>query len=172
VATYNHIQTYTATGSVSSPIVMSAIPGTYDDLAIYIFARSAGGSDVNGTDIILQVNGNTGSFIQGQTGYAFASTLGADTGAYRGGTVTGQSSEATVFGFGSMYLVNYSSNLTNKQFQVTSGWASQASAYFTRAMTYGLWNQSAPITSLGFRNGYDTDFAAGTQISLYGIKRT
>lgn len=170
---FYHIVTYEAPSSLNDPISITSIPQTYDDLVIYLIGRSsAGGSDPNGTDVNLKINGEGSfNFGNGQTGYSFSTTLGADTGASRIGMVSGPASESNVFAFSQVYFVNYTSSNQDKMFVMTSGWASQASSYFTQDMTHGLWNGTAAVTSLQFFNGYGGAFATGTQISLYGIKR-
>jgi hypothetical protein len=167
--TFKKIATTVLSSTGSTVITMSSIPSTYDDLVIYTSCRAASGSFNTGTDVNISVNGGSGTFA-GQTGYSYATTLGADTGANRIAMIQGDTAQANGFAFGRADFVNYSSSTANKQFYQGCGWTSTTN-YYTQEMTYGKWSGTDPITSITFTSGVG-NFATGTTITLYGVKRT
>jgi len=172
MATYKLITYYTLPSDVSGLVTLSAIDQGYDDLVIYTSCRAGGSGNFNtGTDVnIKNLNGSAATFT-GQTGYAYSSTFGADTGASRIGQQTGNLATTGSFAIGWAYLANYTSATTNKQFLMQSGYAQSSGSYYAQDMTYGRWDGSAAISSITFEGGGGS-FQAGSVFALYGIKRS
>jgi hypothetical protein len=172
MATYKLITYYTLPSDVSGTVTLSSIDQGYDDLMIYTSCRAGSSGNFNtGTDVgISALNGSAATWA-GQTGYAYSSTFGADTGANRIGQQTGYSSTTGSFACGWAYLANYTSATTNKQFLMQSGYPQSSGSYYAQDVTYGRWNGSAAISSITFEGG-GTSFQAGTVFALYGIKRS
>jgi hypothetical protein len=170
--TYKLITSYTLPSDVSGTVTLSTIDQGYDDLVIYTSCRAGASGNFNtGTDVIIkQFNGSTASFT-GQTGYAYATTFGADTGANRIGQQTGNLATTGSFAVGWAYLANYTSATTNKQFVMQSGFAQASGSYYSQDVTYGRWDGSAAISSITFEGGAGS-FQAGSIFALYGIKRS
>ena len=172
MATYKLINYYTLPSDVAGTVTLSAIDQGYDDLMIYTSCRAGASGNFNtGTDVVIQgFNGSAASFT-GQTGYAYSTTFGADTGANRIGQQTGYAATAGSFACGYAYLANYTSTTTDKQFLMQSGYPQSSGPYYAQDVTYGRWNGSAAISSITFEGG-GTSFQAGTVFALYGIKRS
>jgi hypothetical protein len=172
MATYKLLTYYTLPSDVAGLVTLSAIDQGYDDLVIYTSCRAGSSGNFNtGTDVnIQQLNGSAATFT-GQTGYAYATTFGADTGANRIGQQTGNLATTGSFAIGWAYLANYTSVTDNKQFLMQSGFAQASGSYYTQDATYGRWNGSAAISSIGFIGG-GSSFQAGSVFALYGIKRS
>lgn len=168
MATYKLIVSNVLASNVSGVVTLNTIDQSYDDLVIYTSCRASNGTGNTGTDINISVNGS-GTWT-GQTGYAYSTTLGADTGANRIGMISASDSEAGSFAFGKAYLTNYSSATTNKQFLMVSGYAHTGS-YFSQDETYGRWSGADAINTITFTSGYG-NFGTGSIFTLYGIKRS
>ena len=168
MATYKHLATTTLTSTGTTSITLSSISQDYDDLMYFTSFRGTGNFNT-GTDVAISYN--IGGTFSGQTGYAYSTNLGADTGANRGAGITGANSQAGSFNSGMGTILNYSTSSANNGFFSMTGWTSNVGAYFTQGMTTGFNSASGPITSITFTSA-DGSFVAGSSVSLYGIKRS
>jgi hypothetical protein len=159
--TYTPIATQTL-GTAAATITFSSIPSTYTDLAITVTGLSVGATTVAAR---LRMNADSA------TNYSYTEFNGNGT------TVsTSRASAQTVLdnvivlhpttqSITLINVMNYSSTATSKTLLSRTN----NNAWGTR-LYIGLWRSTAAINTLEFSvQGTDT-YAAGTTITLYGIK--
>jgi hypothetical protein len=153
--TYVALASVTASGSSSTQLVMTSIPGTYTDL-ILVGRISTSMVGVNG---YLQFNGDTGS------NYSWTRILGDGSSASssRGTSQTGINYLVNDYTTTICRIQNYSNSTTFKTALVR---ANNPSDYVTA--TVGLWRNTAAITSVTIDLDGNT-IPSGTTFSLYGI---
>lgn len=169
-ATYEPIATITVSGSAAADITFSSISGSYTDLVVVIFARSADAGTAT-TNIKFVFNGDTGTnysctFLYGDgssaasgraTSNAFISEIGE---APQGGT------SSNIFGVTKAHIFSYAGS-TNKTVLSESSSDINGSGYVVRNV--GLWRNTSAITSLKITLN-SGNMAVGTTATLYGIK--
>ena len=154
--TYEPILTYTIP-STTTTFTLSSIPSTYTDI-ILVFA----GGTVAVTGVYIRFNGDSGS------NYSYTRMSGYGSTA----TSTRTSNQSRVELGGSwtstnqmiVHLQNYSNTSVNK-----IGLCRQSDATDTVSASAILWRSTDAINSIAFSTDA-TNFAAGTVITLYGIK--
>jgi hypothetical protein len=175
--TFELIETKTISTTTVSTITFSSIPGTYQDLKLYIRAQAESGS--NYLDLRMRFNGDTSTQygqgeLTGTGGSGFSSAFYNYSNSFINiplqGTVNtgvtyatyeidllGYSTAGRVkVGTGNVTLSDYINPGTNLQF---------------RLQDY-LWdNTSAAMTSITFFTSTDV-FRVGSVFSLYGIKKS
>ena len=159
-ATYEPIQT-TTLGSSTNSYTFSSIPGTYTDLIVV-----QSGTTTDGTGIRLRFNGDTGSNYSNTILFGTGSTQGsAKESSITSIRMTYESSgQTTDIGIRIANIQNYS-NATTYKTAITRG--NRASGGVD--LIAGVWRNTAAITSVTVF-GSDFNLAAGTTITLYGIK--
>lgn len=162
-ATYEPIATVTlATSTSSGGIYFTSIPATYTDLRM-IFTTTSSAS------VYGYFNNDTSSSYSGTSLYGNGSSPGSNSltnfsyapfnlGA---GIQSNQPSMVTID------IFNYAGS-TNKTCLSTTSTDRSGSGSVGTAVT--LWRNTAAITSIGFVPYISGTFAAGTTITLYGIK--
>ena len=157
----------TALGSGTTTV--SSIPGTYQELRVWVVAANP-----SAIDLVYQmiVNGDTGANY-----LAVNSSNSSVTNQSFGGTswqlnINGISNDAnTVYNFNEIVFSNYASTTAYKVGQNLNFYRSAASGVTTNWGLYQnnlAWGSASAITSVGFKtNG--TGFTAGT-IYVYGVK--
>lgn len=158
--TYEPIATVTASGS-SLYLEATNIPATYTDLIVVLSLKQSGQDGLN-----LQV-GN-GSFDTGSN-YSVTVVRGSGTAAssYR---LSSQAFvqvglESNEWGNLILQINNYSNTNTYKSFlsrSNTPNWLLEA--------TVGLWRSTSAIERIRIYNGGSANHAAGSTMTLYGIK--
>jgi hypothetical protein len=151
--------------STASSIEFSSIPQFYTDLMLLLSTRSDG---TNHT-LYVQFNGVT-------TGYTArrleGNGLGANSNAYSDSFFAysgGSGQTANTFGNVSLYIPNYTSSVAKS---VSSDSVDENNGTLaTQFLTAGLWNNTAPITSVRIDPVIDSNLVAGSSVSLYGINR-
>jgi hypothetical protein len=161
--TYESIATNTVSGSSTATVTLSSIPSTYTDLVLVMNASSIGSGYYNTS---VQINGDSGNnYSDTLLGNSGASAFSFRYSNYNltfldyAGSVTNNFSQNSIINF-----MNYSNTSVNKSYLIRTNSAGQE--LFAMA---GLWRNTAAINSISI-NIYGTNFAAGTTISLYGIK--
>jgi hypothetical protein len=162
--TYEHIASYTATGSITT-ISMTSIPQTYTDLKIIVNALKLGANMIP----YFRFNGSASSIYNGITLSTSTSLVGCDysavgnkfylipSGIDQNNTVT---LEIDVLGYTS--TTNTKSVLLDYQGRlVTAG---------TKVLAVGLFNSTGAITSLQVSDVFGDGFTTGTNVQIYGIK--
>jgi hypothetical protein len=155
--TYEPIQTYSASGSQNT-ITFNPIAGTYTDLVLVIAGNTASittalrfnndtGSNYSRT--ILRGNGTTASSTR-QTAQSYLAIDGS----------VSQPLENTI-----VSIQNYVNGSTYK----TSIMRSNNAGAGIDAVV-GLWSNTAAITRLDVLSAGGTNYTAGTNFTLYGIK--
>lgn len=155
-STYTPIST-TTLGSAQSTITISSIPSTYTDVVL-VFR----GGTTAATGIYIQLNGDTGTNYSFTKMYGFGSGYGSSRGTSqtRGeiGGAWSTGNDVTI-----LQLQNYSNTTTNKTVLYRM---SDATDNTTAGVV--LWRSTSAINQIVFSND-STTFAAGTNITLYGI---
>jgi hypothetical protein len=162
-ATYEKIASTTTTGSAIT-VTFSTIPATYTDL---LLISNAGGI-VNGSDLRMRINGDTGNnysetYLSGSGSAVFsgrASNQSRFSLTYYGNMPSG-SSRATII----TQIMNYSNSTTNK----TCLTRANSAATGTDAIVH-LWRNTSAITSISLLELGPTGFTDGSTFTLYGIK--
>jgi hypothetical protein len=160
----------TVLASATSSVTFSSIPQTYKHLMIRYSARS---DNSGGTSRVasLRFNGDTaGNYADhrfGNNGTTVTSVTNTSQTAVPAGYMTGSTATANVFGAGVIDILDYTATTKNKTVRSLNGY-SVSSNNFVHLMS-GVWANTAAITSITFADiGYN--LAAGTRVSLYGIK--
>jgi hypothetical protein len=160
-STYTPIYAQTISSNTSS-ITFSNIPTTFTDLVLEISVIS---TSTNNHYINLQYNGDMSSsysttILSGDGTSALSARFSNRTDF----NIDYYAAPHTQIGTRSVQIMNYSNNTTFKTGLVRSDRAGRG----TDAML-GVWRSTAPITSIKIT--HDTaQFAAGSSITLYGIK--
>ena len=154
-ATYEPIATNTL-GSATSSYTFSSIPGTYTDLVLIVYAKSA-----NNDNLAIQVNSDTGTnysntYISGQSSTYQSGRNTSVNQAY----ITGI---GTSFGTSIINLQNYANTTTYKTFIGRGSWTD----YQVRASS-ALWRSTSAISSVTVLCTGD-NFQTGSTFTLYGI---
>jgi len=159
--TYEPIAT-TTLGSAAASVTFSSIPGTYTDLVLVF----AGQNTTNNTNyLFLRFNGDSGSNYSGTSmrGNGSAAQSARYTNAtemYNSyGSPLNNEQQNSI-----LQIQNYSNTTTNKTVLFRTNTAgSEVNA------GVGLWRSTAAITSVLVQISAN-NFAAGSTITLYGIK--
>lgn len=166
-----HIQTVELS-SAQATISFNSIPQDFTDLYVLYSTRSVADNQyITWTGFNVRANGiasgYSGRMLEGNGVSAYSQTNAADT-QWAYAASPDSATTANTFSNGSIYIPNYS-GFTTKSYsmdRVTENNATQSS----QLIYAGLLNNTAPITSLAFIEGV-SNFAIGTSISLYGVKR-
>lgn len=162
--TYEKISSQTLTSQASS-ITFSSIPQTYTDIVVSAsFIAVSGGSN----SVSMRFNSDTG------TNYNLI-YVGADDG---GSAVAGRSTNVTAVGntYGNAqsgrfpvfwsHIFQYANTSVNKNVLNRNGWGNVWTYFFM-----GQWRSTSAITTISFHPASgQTDFATGSEVTLYGIK--
>jgi hypothetical protein len=168
-ATYVSIAT-TTLGSAAADITFTAIPATYTDLIVAVFARS----DYADTQVAGFIRVGNGSIDTGSnysrtrllgTGSAISSARGSNLTALSWDAITGATAAANIFCTTIIQINNYSNTTTNKTILIRSN---EPGTFL--AATVGLWRSTSAIDQLRIYGDGAADLAAGTSVTLYGIK--
>jgi len=170
--TYTAIATTTLTIATAS-YTFSSIPQTYSDLVVEATVRSD--TAANTTNLLCQVNGQTGNYYDGY----YLRTDGASITAARYnkfinptyaapvGTMLANSATASTYSIHTINWNGYSQTNTNKTFLARSN-----ATYVTNGITELVTNQYFDTLAISSVKLFPEtgNFAAGTTLTLYGIK--
>lgn len=165
--THKFIQTITVGAGGTASIEFTSIPQTYTDLLIVYSARSSRAAV--GDDIYIRFNGlSTNLLSRAFYGSGSATSAFSDASVAYIGYASGDTSTASVFGSGNIYIPNYTGS-TNKSISgdaVSENNATAATALFAT----GLWSSTAAITQVTIycANGNWKQYSSA---SLYGISK-
>ena len=154
----------------NAQIVFNNIPQIYQDLMIVVSARSAGSSSTG--SIEGRFNGDTGSnyswtWMQGN-GTSAISGRGSNATVLVLGRAAGSSTASNFFCTAVTHILNYSNTSTNKT--VIERGADDQNGSGVVEMWISLWRSTAAITSITMATPGQTNFAAGSTATLYGIR--
>lgn len=169
-------------GGGINTITLSAIPQGYDDLLLMMHSKSTSTSTHGIQNYFLYNAANLGNspYI---SGWKAIWGRGAGTGSIDGGfiqteaeylTSGGATSQASDIGTFCMrlYMPEYSSTAFSKMFQFQYGNVTNSSNDYCE-INSGIWSIGTTTAMTSFNvNLNDGNWAAGSQISLYGIKGT
>jgi hypothetical protein len=172
MAAYNLIATTTVGSGGAASIEFSGIPQTYTDLAVVMSARTdlaqiygdvqvSFNSDTTAANYSwrnLWGNGSSVSSEPSSSGIARYCLM-----------MSGNSTTASTFGSGVLYIPNYSGS-TYKSFSSDSCSENNATTSYVRFFA-NLWSSTSAITSISF-SGASSNFMQYSSASLYGIKNS
>jgi len=157
-------------GTAAASIEFTSIPQDGTDLYLAMSCRvDGGGYYSNGA---IRFNGNTGSNYTSRLLYGLGSSVGSEaTTTDRLVYVysTGVLATSNTFGNVGIYIPNYTSSAA-KSVSIDNVSESNHTESI-QAVTAGLWNQTAAITSITFLPQSGANFLAGSIISLYKITK-
>ena len=166
--TYELINSYTATGSVSS-ISFTSIPSTFTDLNLVLSLRYSG-SDTSSVNVAFNntTANYSGKALRGDGSSVISFSISSNN---IGGNSTGSSGSsqtANTFASSSLYIPNYASS-SNKSASVDFVQeANNASAFM--GMYSVLWADSTPISSIYITPDSSTNWVQYSTAYLYGVK--
>lgn len=169
------IATVTVGAGGASTIDFNSIPGIYTDLLIVTSIRSALASGDSSDGVFMTFNGNTSGYStrdlygDGANGYASVNPYGRTNATYVGST-SAAGSTADTFGTKSIYIANYA-GATNKSVNTESAQERNASNPNYLEMLYGLWSNTAAITSLSLSSANSSSWVQHSSATLYGVTK-
>jgi len=163
------IASATASGS-SNFISFSAIPQTYQDLMLVINARSSYSAATAQVYTYLNSDGSalySRTRLYGNGSAAASDRTSNDTAAYIA-EIPGATSTSGIFGAATIHLLNYASTSTFKTVLIRSAVDLNGSG-FTH-LWVNTYRSTNAITGFDIFNSGASNFTAGSQITLYGIR--
>lgn len=164
-STYEHIASYTVTGSATSSITLSSIPATYTDLELITSTKCSASYNNDSASVIL--NGDTASNyywtqIKGPTSGAIYSNGSGASG--RAGALVINDMTSTKFSADTMFFNGYADTTGYKT--IMSRFHGDNIGYFS-----AMWKSTSAINSIKLLVDTAGDaFQIGTTVNLYGIK--
>ena len=164
---YESIATTTVGSGGASSVTFSSIPSTYTHLQVRGISRSAGA----GQNMLLQLNGDTGSNyayhnLYGDGSSAQAASATTQSSSYAG-YVPASSSTANAFGGFVLDILDYANTSKYKTIRSLNGTDLNGSGLMV--FTSGLWMNTVATTSLTFYTNAG-NLAQYSSFALYGIK--
>ena len=160
-------------GSSTTAVTFSSIPGTYTSLRIVANGRV---SDSNTNEAILvEFNADTGnnydwSFTFGGFSALTASTAVADS-QIRAGILTGATAPANYAGTMTLDIPGYAGTTFYKTTSSQSSWNLDTNAGHLNASSHaGQWHSTAAITQIVLTDQGGGHYLAGTTFTLYGVQ--
>jgi hypothetical protein len=170
---YESIETITL-GSAATEITFSSIPSTYKHLEIRGIARTTRSG--SGYDwFTARFNGDTGSkysfhILMGTGSAPYYYPAGSQTSMYVG-ALSQASTSSYMYGAFITSVLDYAK--TSKYKVIRTGFGHEIDANNTESLVgqiSGSWQDTAAVTSMTFLIPGGYQFAAGTSLSLFGIK--
>ena len=154
--TYEPIAT-TTLGSASNSVSFSSISGSYTDLVLIVYTKSA-----TTDNLAIQVNGDTGTnysntYISGNGSTAISGRNTSVSQAYITGT-------GTSFGTSIINFQNYANTTTYKTSLLRHNFGGTMLQQWV-----GLWRSTAAINRIDIIGSGSATFATGSTFTLYGI---
>ena len=173
------IQSTTLT-STQDGVTFTSIPQNFAHLRLIVNAKGAGTTYLYG-HTYLRFNGDSGNNYGGIKNQAFSvdwSSSVAAFGSYPTNTLDigyyadSHTSIANRFGSDIIHIPNYTSTTQNKNTMSNHGFINGQSSgqeYTTSGFGTGTWFSTSAINQI-FVNNYGSQWAAGTTMSLYGLR--
>ena len=172
MATYRLIETATVGSGGAASIAFTSIPQTYTDLMMVMSIRTNRASVADYAAVSF--NSSTSSFSlrlltgNGSTASSNSYTTSPDSRIV--GQAVSDSSTASVFSNGSLYIPNYaSSNYKSYSFDATR---ENNTSGNEMSLGAGLWSDTAAITSIAITSWGSATLLQYSSASLYGISKT
>ena len=170
-ATYELIESVVL-GSAAATVTFSGIPGTFDDLAVLVSARSTRTSTVANAEFYLN-GSSTGQSFRYIISFTSTVSSGSNTGNFPF-KISAASTTANTFASMEIYIPNYA-GATSKSLSATNVFSSNSSSdyNFERGILAGLRSSTDAITSITFTHRVldDANYASGSTFHLYGITK-
>jgi hypothetical protein len=163
--TYDHIASYTVTGSPIGGFVLGGLPQTYTDLEIITSLKC--NPTYNNDSCSIQLNFDVGNNyywtqVKGPTSGAIYSNKSGASG--RPGAIIVNDMPSTKFSSDITYINGYSDTTLYKT--ITSKFAGDAVGYFST-----MWKNTGAIHAITFLCDTTNDkFQVGSTVNVYGIK--
>lgn len=172
MATYRLIETATVGSGGAASIAFTSIPQTYTDLMMVMSIRTNRASVADYAAVSF--NSSTSSFSlrlligDGSTVSSNSYTTSPDSRIV--GQAVGDSSTASVFSNGSLYIPNYASS-NYKSYSFDAARENNTSGN-EMSLGAGLWSDTAAITSIAITSWGSATLLQYSSASLYGISNT
>jgi len=172
MATYRLIETATVGSGGAASIAFTSIPQTYTDLMMVMSIRTNRASVADYAAVSF--NSSTSSFSlrlligDGSTTSSNSYTTSPDSRIV--GQAVGDSSTASVFSNGSLYIPNYASS-NYKSYSFDAARENNTSGN-EMSLGAGLWSDTAAITSIAITSWGSATLLQYSSASLYGISKT
>ena len=172
MATYRLIETATVGSGGAASIAFTSIPQTYTDLMMVMSIRTNRASVADYAAVSF--NSSTSSFSlrlligDGSTTSSNSYTTSPDSRIV--GQAVGNSSTASVFSNGSLYIPNYASS-NYKSYSFDAARENNTSGN-EMSLGAGLWSDTAAITSIAITSWGSATLLQYSSASLYGISKT
>jgi len=172
MATYRLIETATVGSGGAASIAFTSIPQTYTDLMMVMSIRTNRASVADYAAVSF--NSSTSSFSlrlligDGSTTSSNSYTTSPDSRIV--GQAVGNSSTASVFSNGSLYIPNYASS-NYKSYSFDAARENNTSGN-EMSLGAGLWSDTAAITSIAITSWGSATLLQYSSASLYGISNT
>jgi hypothetical protein len=160
--------------TTAASVTFSAIPSTYTDLAIRMSVRSDRSSDFGLAGI--ELNGTTVNISSTYLYSTYSSSVGQsgrDSAATKSGLgwINAVSQTANTFTNGELYIPNYASTASAKQFSISLAAENNATnAYGWYSANFA--NSTSAITSITISQFFSASYVAGSSFYLYGISKS
>ena len=167
---YESIATYTGNGSAFN-FTLTSIPNTFKHLQVRVTALNTSGI---GT-VFMAPNSDSGNSYRSHTLYGTGSAAGAISDSNNSFPISGYGGgqlNSTYPTVAIIDILDYADTNKNKTIRTLSGFNSNNTGAYgdTVQIISGLWAQTTAISSLNFRNDFQTAFSTSTSFALYGIK--
>lgn len=164
--------TKTTIAAPAANITFSSIPATYNTL--YLTLQGASATAAADDNLIMQVNGDTGTNYNYQQSYASNGVLSALQAAATAspviGGVTASTGPANGAGIAKITIPNYAATTFQKMASIESGWLQGTGTAGLRYSGFAwYWTSTSAITSVTLKLGSGSNFVTGTVAILYGI---
>lgn len=154
-----------------SILTVNNIPQIYDDLLVTFSMRT--NRDAHLDVLKVSFNGAVNNwtsqqligFGNGSGGYA-ERVNGSHLFSY---TLAGATATANTFANGNIYIPNYRAAIAKSV--ASDGVIANSASNGWSMFTAGLWNQTAPVTSISFDREFGGLFVQHSSVSVYGIRR-
>jgi hypothetical protein len=163
--TYDSIATTTLSSSANT-ITLSSIPSTYTDLRMVAFIKLVGGPSGNVANEFIQFNGDTASNYSRVRLLSYNSAISSSFVNNSDSALQTFTPGAGVPGLSVFDIMSYSGSTFKTV--IWSDSANNTTGAVVRNI--GLWRSTSAVNSITWGNAGDT-YAAGTTITLYGIKK-
>ena len=169
--TYTKIATVTAGSGGAATMSFSNIPQNFTDLVVIFSGRASTGATVS---VGCSFNGDAAANysskeLAGSGASASSFSPGySPTNGISGTYVDTASYTASIFGNSTLYISGYSSSTKYKPTSMDAVTENNASASYT-GLSAGVWNSTAPITSMSFLIYNSYLFAQYSSATLYGV---
>jgi hypothetical protein len=168
--TYTLISSVTVGSGGASSINFTSIPSTYTDLCIKLSARGTL-TGVTWQNLRLRFNSDSASNYSYKLLAALSGSVlsASETSTYlRYSYGTYADATASTFSNAEYYITNYTSS-NNKSISYDSVAENNSSTVYALALTAGLWNNSAALSSIAITPDAGGDWAQYSTAYLYGI---